>query len=89
VHAVLGQRAAQHRVGGVDAVQGGVGEHDAEAERVAGPVALVDGDLAARIAALGQQRGQQTARAAAQTGYPHDSSNVFRSIDERRYYDTQ
>jgi len=66
VHAVLGQGAAQDRIGGVDAVQGGVGEHHAEAERVAGLVALVHGDFAFRVAALGQQRGQQAARAAEQ-----------------------
>jgi hypothetical protein len=75
VHAVLGQRAAQHRIGGVDAVQGGVGEHHAEAERVAGPVALEYGDLTARIAALGQQRGQQAAGAAAEDRYPHRNSS--------------
>ena len=74
MHAVLGQRAAQHRIGGVDAVQGGVGEHHAEAERVAGPVALEHGNLAARVAALGQQRGQQAAGAAAEDRYPHVSS---------------
>ena len=54
IYAVPGQRAAQHGIGGVDAVQGGVGEHHAEAERVAGPVALEYGDLTARVAALGQ-----------------------------------
>ena len=89
MHAVLGQRAAQHRIGGVDAVQGGVGEHHAEAEGVAGPVALEYGDLTARIAALGQQRGQQAAGAAAEDRHPHANSYMFQIIDERCIYDTQ
>ena len=88
VHAVLGQRAPQHRIGGVDAVQGGVGEHHAEAERVAGPVALEHGNLAARVAALGQQRGQQAAGATAEDRYPHVNSYMFQIIDERCSYDT-
>jgi hypothetical protein len=74
VHAVPGQRAPQHRVGGVDAVEGGVREHHAEAERVARPVTLEHRDLAAGIAPLGQQRGQQPAGTAAENGYPHVSS---------------
>ena len=71
MHAVLGQRAAQDRIGGVDAVQGGVGKHHAETERVAGQVALEHGNLATRVAALGQQRGQQAAGAAAEDRYAH------------------
>ena len=89
MHAVLGQRAAEHRIGGVDAVQGGVGKHHAEAERVPGAVALEYGDLTARITALGQQRGQQAAGAAAEDRHPHANSYMFQIIDERCIYDTQ
>ena len=74
VHAVLGQRGAQHRIGGIDPLQRRVGEHDAEPEGIAGLVALEHGDLTARIAALGQQRGQQPSRATAQTRDAHDRS---------------
>src|ERR1700749_4425333 len=76
VHAVLGQRAAEHRIGRVDAVQGGVGKHHAEAERVASPVALEYGDFTGRVAALGQQRREQAAGAAAEDRYPHLSSST-------------
>ena len=64
VGAVVGQRAAQDRIGGMDALQSCVGEHHPEPESVSRPVALEHGDLAVRVAALGQQRGQQAARAA-------------------------
>jgi hypothetical protein len=88
VRAVPGQRAAQHGIGGVDAVQGGVGENHAEAERVAGPVALEHGNVATRVAALGQQRGQQAAGATAEDRYAHVISYMFHIIDERCAYET-
>jgi len=56
---------------------------------VTGPVALEYGDLTARIAAPGQQRGQQAAGAAAEDRYPHSNSYMCQIIDERCFYDTQ
>jgi len=64
-------RRPQHRVGGVDAVQGGVGKDHTEAESVTRPVTLEQRDLAAGIAPLGQQRGQQPAGAAAEDRDAH------------------
>ncbi|CAB4907363.1 unannotated protein [freshwater metagenome] len=63
-------------VGALDAAQRLVGEHDAEAERVVGGVALPDGDLVAAVQ-LAQQRGQvQATGPAADDRDLHDCSPV-------------
>jgi hypothetical protein len=54
--------AVHHRVGVLDAAQGLVREHHAEAERVVGRVPLPHGDLALRGQLLGQGREVQPAR---------------------------
>lgn len=58
VSAVLLQRLAEDGVGGVDGVEGGVGEDHSEAERVVGAVAFEDHDFGVGSAPL-QQRGEE------------------------------
>ena len=71
----LVQRLSEHRVCPVDSVQGPVGEHHPEAERVIGPVALEDGDLGVRVGAAHECREEQPARAAARHRYPHEPAS--------------
>jgi len=62
----------------------GVGEHHAESRTYRRPGCAPNTvTLTARIAALGQQRGQQAAGAAAEDRYPHRNSYVCQIIDER------
>lgn len=63
--------AVDLRVGVLDAAEGLVGEHDAEAEGVVGRVALPDGDLSGGIEALEQDSGVQAARTTTDDGDPH------------------
>ena len=59
----LGHPGVDHRVGVLDAAQGLVAEHDAEAERVVGRVALPHADLG-----LGSQRLGRARRSTARRG---------------------
>src|SRR5262249_18793806 len=67
-------RAVDLRVGVLDAAQGLVREHDAEAERVVGRVPFPDRDLAAGAELLGERREVQPARPAAHDRDPHPAS---------------
>ena len=69
-------RAVDLRVGMLDAAQGLVREHHAEAERVVGRVALPDGDLAVRGELLGERREIQPSRPAAHDRDPHRASPI-------------
>jgi hypothetical protein len=58
---------------------------------VTGNSATIYGDFTGRVAALGQQRREQAAGAAAEHRYPHLRllHNMFHIIDERCFNDTQ
>ena len=71
VHAVLGERGTQDRIGLVDALERGVREDDAEAEGVLGAVALEDGHLSLGVCGLRQRRREEPARTTTQYRYPH------------------
>ncbi len=59
------------RIRGRQRLFGGVGEDHAEAEGLVQAVPLEDLDLAARVALLQEQRGEEPGRAAADDGDPH------------------
>ncbi|SPC13098.1 conserved hypothetical protein [Cupriavidus oxalaticus] len=59
------------RIGLLEVVHGGVGEHHAPAEGVIGPVALDHDDLVGRILQLHQQAEVQPGRSAANTKHSH------------------
>jgi hypothetical protein len=75
---VLAERLAQDRVSGIDRAQRRVGEHDAEAEGVLGPVALKDDDLGVRQSPLDEGGEEQAAGAGADAGEPqaHETSST-------------
>src|SRR6185295_7982777 len=62
--------------GVLDAAERLVGEHDAEAERVVGRVALPHGDLGVRSEPLGQRGEVEPARPTADNGNAHGASLV-------------
>ena len=70
---------ARPGVGVLDAAEGLVGEHDAEAERVVGGVALPHGDLVGRVELLGERGEVEAARAAADDRDLHGRGSPFRS----------
>lgn len=65
------QRGVDGGVGVLDAAEGLVGEHDAEAVRAVRCVALVDGDRAGGVEPLEERRGVQPAGPAADDRGPH------------------
>ncbi len=65
-------RVKERGVARQELVQGLVGEHHAEAERVVGPVLLVDLDLPAGPALLGQERAIEPAGSAADHRDAHE-----------------
>ena len=68
---VVGDRAVALPVVLLERIQRRVGEHDAEAERVVGAIALVDGDVGGRLGLLHQDREIEPRRAAAEHADAH------------------
>jgi hypothetical protein len=59
------------RIGGRQVAEGLIGEHDAPAKRVVGPIAFDDGDVVPLIGLLQQQRQVKAGRAAPDTNDTH------------------
>ena len=68
---LAGDRLEAGTIVAFERLEGLVAEHDAEAERVVGPVAFVHGDVVRRVGTLHQDREIQARWAAAENGNPH------------------
>ena len=75
----VGDRGEGRLVRVAQAAERLLGEHDAEAERGVGRVALDDDDLVARVGLLEQDREVQAGRAGAEDGRPHARTSASRS----------
>jgi hypothetical protein len=62
VREAAGDRSVRLGIGLLEVAEGLVGEHDAPAERVVGPVALAHGDLVRRVQPLHQDREVEPGR---------------------------
>src|SRR5690348_7609291 len=71
----------------LEIVEGGIGKHDAKAERIIGPVPFVDRDLGLRPLLLQQDRSIKTSRSATDDRNLHERlrSGTIRNILNIKY----